>query len=329
MPAKLHITPLNGLLTAALAVFILTLAACESVITVDLPEHEPKLVMNTFLDPELPFWVYVSHSEEIFSAADAGNRPITDAMVIVWEEGREPDTLRYVDTTLVAPDSSEFRIWGYLSTSRSPEPGHMYRVSASHPDYPPVWGEVSIPEVPENRVLSLNFDYDVLRDPAGRPLSLLKMRLDNPDGGLHYYTFRVWIKYEFEDESGDLVEAYGEFNLLEDDEGGLVAEKFRDEFYFTSELFPDPEQEVELITEINADFQDPGLKNLRYTGWYLLLRECSPSYYTYMFKLKAHLKSQGSGIPLFGGEPVQMPSNVSGGLGVVGAYSSWRAHLPY
>ena len=76
-------------------ILMTALAACEKDITIDLPEYEPKIVVEGRIEQNLPPFVFLTNSQEFFGTSDLlafQNSFVTGATVIV-SNGAVTDTL--------------------------------------------------------------------------------------------------------------------------------------------------------------------------------------------------------------------------------------------
>lgn len=133
-----------------LLALLLTIAACERVITLDTGGHVPKIVMNGILSPDSLIEIRVSKS---FLYTDtASSRGLMDrATLTLFIDGVEKETMRRVRVDTV---SGQDRLFGYtalVSVYRStlyPKTGERVRVEATAEGHLPAWAETSIPIPP-------------------------------------------------------------------------------------------------------------------------------------------------------------------------------------
>jgi Domain of unknown function (DUF4249) len=156
--------------------------SCEKVITLDLPAHEPILVVNSFFSPDSVWRARVTASQAI--DAPYGLKEIADASVLILENGVPVDTLVH--------DSADL----YVSTrGRKPVAGHAYTLRASAPGYAEVQGSDIAPRVviPYNLV----FKDSVFVDAIGTYQSEFSFTIRDWPGQHNYYILDLYKIYTY------------------------------------------------------------------------------------------------------------------------------------
>lgn len=117
--------------TAAVLLLAGVLAACETVVDVAPPPHDPKLVAQSFFTPDSLWVVRVSHTVPF---TDAGPPELVDdATVEIWDGER-----------LVAqPTRSDTGT--YVAIGRGARPGRTYTLRVDVPDFPSIEGRGALP----------------------------------------------------------------------------------------------------------------------------------------------------------------------------------------
>lgn len=159
---------------------LLLLAACEQEVTITLPDSDPKVVVNTILNPDSVVDVQVFKSRKLFST-DSAILPIRDASVSMWENGQPAGPF---SPTLLATR-------GYY-THRSawkPHPGTSYSLLVNATGFPSARAEITIPNKPTYSFISLN-DSAFFRD--DQYFDVMKIEISDPPNEANYYEINVW-----------------------------------------------------------------------------------------------------------------------------------------
>jgi hypothetical protein len=162
------------LLTLLLALFW---AGCEQIIEIDLPEHEPQLVVNAVFCPDSTFKARVTHSRDRLQPY--GLYEVTNATVLIKENGVILDTLLHDSADVYLP------VRGV-----EPQAGHTYTLEASAPGYETVMGTDHIP--------SAVIPYDITwTDSVGvyegnEPYGEIRFKIDDPGGIANFYTLQMY-----------------------------------------------------------------------------------------------------------------------------------------
>ena len=121
----------------------------ETVVTIDIPPHEPVLVLNSIIDTDTEVRVLVSHSVGAFEQ----NIPscITDADVLLFENEQLLDTLSIdlinTDTVMFYNEYGEMELlMNYYTSDIIPNSGSTYKIVVNHPDYESITASTYIPE---------------------------------------------------------------------------------------------------------------------------------------------------------------------------------------
>lgn len=116
-----------------ITLFLLIFPGCETIIKVDLPEHDPLLVINAVIQPG-SFWnVNVTRSIGILETGPPANVP--DATVEIWQDNQLLVNLAY------AGDGD------YRSSANLPQAGIDYTLRVSAPGFDAIRADTRIPMV--------------------------------------------------------------------------------------------------------------------------------------------------------------------------------------
>lgn len=133
-----------------LIALLLTLTACERVITLDTEGYVPKIVMNGILSPDSLIEVKVSKS---FLYTDTTTRRalMDRATLTLYINDEKQETLRHVRVDTVSGHDRLFAYTALVSVYQStlqPKVGDRIRIEAFAEGYLPAWAETTIPSPP-------------------------------------------------------------------------------------------------------------------------------------------------------------------------------------
>lgn len=288
---KLHFIP----------ILMLWLAACETVVDIDLPETDPKLVLNSYLTPDSTIEVNLSQSKSILEGGSleyVNNGEVLieteDGVALRLSRGNKPGS--YVVDTV-------------------PEVGTNYVIIASADGFGTVTSETSIPGLIEITSIDTGSSYQFgLRqkeirisfiDPATTNYYDLKLFVEvrgpDPLGG-DSVSFRQEIFYTYSNE--DLLGSLSEASLLQDTPFNgnpytiaISTEAYQiDSFQQVTDSIPQG-FEVNLLAE---------------------LRNVNEDYFLYETTLSRYQFSSNDPFS----QPAQVHNNIMNGFGIFAAFSS-------
>lgn len=284
------------------SVFLISCTFCTKVIEIDIPSHDPALVVNSLFTDGQRIRVHLSKTA---SAFDYSTPTVENGLVRLFCNDEEIETLIFNN--------------GYYYSDVEALQKEEYSLIVSVPGMEDVSSEDSIPErtliesyVHRDSVMMNDNNYPVMQlelgftDKSGRDFYELSIAADYYVAGFNY-RHNVGFKYSTDPVlvSTGLLDYYAE------------------SIVFTDELF-DGEQ-----TSIKANYwiqtgEMPLIGGGPEYGYILFvsLRSISESYYNYIRKqiiYRYNLESNiFTGLP----DPVQMYSNITGGYGIFAGYSS-------
>ena len=296
----------------------LALAACETVVDVELPDQPARLVANAFLEAGQPVSVELSQSQSIL--ANANVRSVSDATLTLLEEGQAVTTIEESETAGV-----------YFSSFR-PSVGRTYTLQASHPGFESVEAVTVIR--PPVAIQQIAYDTVVFRNTYDNGDSVVveeyvdveevRITFDDPANERNYYeveayTYEAYPEFTYDEEGNpvviDTVVSYNPQYLNSDDpvfsgeEGDFLGDE--GEIYGETLSFSD-----ELLNGKTYTLRfDPGTN---FGGGQInrqlivMLRSISEEQYRYF--RSADLQYENDGNPF--AEPVQVYSNVENGYGI-------------
>jgi Domain of unknown function (DUF4249) len=159
------------------------LLGCEKVISIDLPDSEPVLVVNSLFSPDSVWQVRVTASQAI----DVSTEPpaVTNATVVILENGIPIDTLVH--------DSADM----YVSArGRKPVADHAYTLRASAPGFADVQGSDMTPRVVIANNLSFQ-DSVFLTQGEQQYRGEFSFTIHDWPGQRNYYLLDIYTVYHF------------------------------------------------------------------------------------------------------------------------------------
>ena len=309
--------------------FSLVIISCgdmETVIDLDIPPHDPVLVLNGILDTDTNTQLVVSHSVGAFSNTNPSF--INNANVILYKDNQFVDSLLPDMTSLVytyfyetVSDVDSLPMY-YYKSDHVPEKDASYRIEASHPDYEPISAETYIP----NDIILYNIDIDTTssQDRIG-----LTFSFDDNANEQNFYRLKLFSSCakSWYDESGYLVvgERFrGDTWFFSNDPsfpGGIPFDGYTFEgntVAFTDALFNGQKKTITLDIESELKYAECDTVIIRFSNF-------SDDTYSYYNSLGEH--SDKGELGLFGGEVIPVYTNVRNGLGVFISTNSQKIYL--
>ena len=292
----------------------LLLAACETAVEIELPEEEPRLVLNSLFQAGSLWAVEVSESQSVLS--DEGLALIPSATVEILEGGEVVETLAYEPS----PADRPFVPALYRSRGHRPEPGRTYTVRASAPGFPTAEATTSVPIPPP---LSLRIDRVQLREDLSPGVQEhgLSITFFDPDSAANYYALAVYRVINARNAEGS--DVYGsigfssgdavlrENRLVDDDFFEVDGDPLYDRAYFSDASIDGQAHTFKIRT---ATFDEEGVDE----QYFVVLESLSSDFYEY---LRTREISDYTGENPFA-EPVSVYSNIQEGFGIFAGFST-------
>ena len=300
-----------------LAVVLAVVSACETAVEVELPEHEPKLVVNGLFHSDSLWAVELSHSipagEDEVPEENLSEEHIEEATVTITRNGTVVDTLR--------PQQEEDRDDVFRSATHRPEAGQTYTLRARVPGYDPVEATSYVPAA---------VPFEAHTGALGGEWRDVTVRLADPAGERNYYTFALLRRqtYRYADgdtsytrssvqqwpfESADPVFVTGQFDCAVVSEG---TPRYR-QVFFSDQSFAGQTREISLSARFVESHSG------RRTNEYIaVLYTLSEPYFQF---LQSFRNSCDFSNPF--AEPEEVQGNVEGGFGVFAGSSVRRVSI--
>ena len=291
----------------------------ETVIDLDIPPHEPVLVLNGLLDTDTNAQVVISQSVGAFS--NTIPLSINNANVLLYKNDQFidyllPDLTNLVYVNYYDNDTADSLAMYYYKSDYIPEKNTNYRIEVGHSDYTSISAETFIPN--DISVYNINVDTISLEDKIG-----LTFSFDDNANQENYYRLKVFsscIKEYDGNEWGYRGDAY----MMSNDPSfpsnipwqGYTFSGHR--VVFNDALFNGQQKTITL--DIQSD--------LKYAYCDTIIIEFSTfsdDTYSYYNSLGDH--SEKGELNIFGGEVIPVYTNVENGLGVLISTNSQQIYL--
>lgn len=266
---------------------------CLKDISQEIPDTEPRITVNGFFNPRVPFIVSITESASVLDTL--GNKYLTDAKAYIYENNLLVDSLTY--SALIHYH------WG---TGPVPQPGKTYRLEVQAQGFATVAAQSFLPDT----TLLLPVVKDTMFYAAsGHNTYWLRITFQDPPAAGDFYHLVVyrnrlqhngtWRLEPLCFESGDPV-----FETISQQtcSGGL----------FTDNAFNGQQKEILINTRRRLT---PGLNDS--LQFIVELRHGSDAYYRYNKSLSIYKNNQGD---IFA-QPGPIIGNVAGGYGIFAGYA--------
>lgn len=285
------------------------LTACETVVEVDPPSHEPTLVAQGFFSPDSLWVVQVSHTVP-YTSAEAP-QPIENATVEIW-----------ADSQLIArPVRSDTGT--YAATGVGAVQGQTYTLKASAPGYTPTEGHDILPPPPP--IVSVQeTQIEPTDSTSRRRLTQVDITLNDPAGEANYYGLLVVQVRWREDrqtgqvtplppslfifESNDIAFGESEFDFLDTDKT-----VYREAF-FTDGLFNGSTYTLDFDVQYDEPSPDASIAVQRALG--VVLLSVTEDFYRYWETASDQILVNDNPFA----EPLRVHSNMTNGFGVFAGF---------
>ena len=265
---------------------IFLLISCDNlqtVIEVDLPEHEPKLVVNSINQVGQKWKAYVSVSQAPLSNSDFVF--LTDATVLIMDGDNVVDTLKYIE--------SEFCYKSDVIVQQ----GADFQIRVSHPMYETV--SAGLYSFEKIKIKSVD---DI--QSASNGYGNLRFSFDDPAQTDNFYM--ISIDYYSKSSDGESYSLY-----IESDDPSIVEGYYADsKLLFDDKLFNGSTKEFNLlIDEYFSQSEDSIFLNL----W-------SVDYAFYQYQSSLIIQSYSGDNPIFSAEPVNVYNSFLDENGLINGY---------
>lgn len=288
----------------------------ETVVDLDIPEHEPVLVLNGLLNTDTLSRVVISHSVGAF--ANSAPSFVHDATVSLFKDNVFVGFLEIdsSDVVYVYYMDSDYNVDSipmyYYTNNHIPEKGVTYRIEVEHIDYPSISAETYVP----NDIML----YDIEVDTSNEEKINVSFSFDDDPNQQNYYMLELFANCLKVGDDGSLNEESFDCDalLLSNDPSfpyqiPFDGYTFRgNNVVFTDALFNGQQKTIDLDVEAKwvSEFEQVYFDTIIVT-----FSTFSDDTYSYFNSLGEH-RTKGK-LGLFGGEVIPVYSNVQNGLGVL------------
>jgi hypothetical protein len=274
----------------------LAFASCETVVNIDLPVHERKLVANSMFSPDT-LRVDISHSIGMLDNSDIAM--LGNATVEIWKDG-----IYFV--TLPNQGAGVYYLPGVYAQA-----GSTYTLKTTAPGFDGITASSTVPSAIPISAYSITDSVIVSNGYAEAELSIT---FNDPSGSANYYELELFSIDTFYN-STKQVNIYPK-----NDESSTV------ESIFTSVLINDELINGNTFT-VKVLFDSRELQYLAppygYGKMIARLKSVTPEYYLYA--KTRHIQSYTGNNPF--AEPVRVHSNIEGGFGIFAAYNTFEQRV--
>ena len=296
----------------------------ETVIDLDIPAHEPVLVLNGLLDTDTNARVVISHSVGAFS--NAVPLFINNANVLLYKGNQFIDSLLPDLTNLIYVNYyDDYNVdslpMHYYKSDYIPEKNTTYRIEMNHSDYPSISAETFIPD--DITVYNIDVDTTSHEDKIG-----LTFSFDDNANQQNFYRLKLFTSCtkKWEDEYGydDEWRFRGEAEMMSNDPSFPSDIPFEGYTFigrsvvFSDALFNGQQKTITLDVQSEFKYGECDTVIIRFSTF-------SDDTYSYYNSLGDH--SEKGELNIFGGEVIPVYTNVENGLGVLISTNAQQIYL--
>lgn len=281
-----------------LVLLLLFYSACETVVDIDIPKDESRLVLNGFFNPDSTLSVSLYQSLHILDPGEF--KAVEDAAVSIFDANG-------VKLTDLVDEGS-----GRYSSAFRPEVGTQYRIEASKTGFETVLAS------------------DVIPADSGRVSAIKVAKVGGEFSGEYEITFTIQdyaeedfyevqvfqrSVYEFDGMSYE----YFIMHYLESED--VVFDDFTSSgtgLLFNDVLFNAGESKITVSTFLNSFITCDDNPECATEEYFLILRKVSPSYFNYNRTLRLQQDLEGNPFA----EPVSVYNNITNGFGIFAGFRS-------
>jgi len=272
----------------------------DSVTEVDIPEHEPQLVIKADFDPtygkEYGYYAKLTHTLGILDTTEY--ELVEDATVTLLEG----------DAVIATLEPYGENGW-YKSDSMNLLAGKNYTLKADSPTYGSAASTQKLPNsVP---IITATYEADAAVDRYGDRGDEITIQFQDPVGERNYYAIGVLVTYPFVGEDTSFViDRYWVYTSPVDPILEHLDQLYLNDASFDGDIYTTRISMEELMEEGNTFYE--GAKNLAATKITIQLTSISKDRYLFQKTLSAYQDNDGNPFA----EPVVIHENVEGGSGI-------------
>ncbi|MBE9468027.1 MAG: DUF4249 domain-containing protein [Bacteroidetes bacterium] len=294
--------------------FISLVISCTNEINIDLPDINPKPVINCIFTPDSLFKLNISKTKKI---TDTNIYYINDAEVNLYSNNK------------LLGKFNNFSNGDYVLPLNSEE-NTDYEIRVSIPNYKTITADSNIPA--KIKILNATCAFKRM-DEYGDCLYEINIEFNDPADAVNYYELLLFFNHYETINSISNIDNMDIFNFIVNDpilisEGDLDYEPST--FFFSDNLFNGKTAKIKLgyYGGYDPHYMDGQLvQEIKHL--YVILRSVSKSYYNYRKYWTRHSYNQNTNehfddpeTLLFFGESLPMYTNIKNGYGIFAGYSS-------
>lgn len=279
------------------------LVSCETVIDYELPESEPKIVLNGIFRQDSLWQVRLFESKNILESDDF--KFIAGAKVEIVDQNNQVIDLTYIGNG----------VYKNLN-NKSPQPNQTYMISAKAPGFDDVSASAVLPKaVP---IASVD---TVTVSPQGYPEYKIDITFTDPPNEKNYYSLEIIYSdtrvFNPNTEFADTFSVTYPLYFYNNDNGFTETWIYGlDGFYFSDDFFTGSQTRLTFFSEKPYGFNSP-FEEVLNMDIVILLKSVSEEVYLYQRSLTSQ---QQTNFDPFA-QPVQVYNNINQGFGIFGGVS--------
>jgi|GEM_PF-1707304 len=270
------------------------LSGCLKDISEEIPNDKPRLTVNCFFNPKIPFLLTISKSKGILE--NPAGHYLDDAVGYIYEDGILIDSVKAIPHL------------GYHISQQSfiPQIGKNYRIDVHYPGYDPVSGGSILPDYVPLQAVTLD---TMFYSATGHNVYALKVKFNDLPAPGNYYHLMVYRNKL--SESGEWMPEQVCY-LSDDPVFDAVSKQTCSGGFFTDASFNGQEKEIIINTKrrLNHKLNDS-------VQFLVELRHGSEAYYEYNKSLAVFKNGQGD---IFS-QPGPITGNIQHGYGLFAGYA--------
>ena len=292
----------------------------EREVDIDIPNHESKLVLSSFIYPGDSLQLFVYYSQGVEEKGTVWDNKIIAADIRLLKNGTQEISV------LLKYQYEEHLENPYFKALANIEEGDNFTIEIDAESYDPIYSSTQIPNKPiisEARFEGLKNSLD------GDLLAAISFDIEDEKEIENYYEVIVEYteKFEFEEE----VHTSSSQSWTNDSNIPWIEKisniTYSQRLFFTDETFKNGKARPEILAEVWPLIMSYPTSGELYGRQYeytvqLNVRNITKSYYDFVRTFAIHEENQFPDI--FSGEPAQLYSNVEGGFGVFGSYAETK-----
>jgi len=296
-----------------LIVFAIVVCSCTTILDVTIPEHPPKLTLNSIFTPDSTWKVVLTTDRHVLDYSDFFDL-VNDASVVIYQDGNP------IDTLILKERDPRFstNAYNYYSRLGKPSNTRLYEIRASSPRFGSVRAVSAVPDSTQMTSVVPNLSDN------GSAESSVTITFNDRGHEKNYYFVYVTQRYKYYNTyKKDTVDAGVALIISSHDPAFQNNHSSDSGLLFDDGLFDG--KEISLTITLHYYYKVPG-EELR-----VHLRSVSADLYNYLTTSDLQNKNNGDVKDLGTTDPLAQPtivfSNIEGGLGIFGGYSETSVRL--